>query len=410
MCSRSEKKQTCDEHQGHLSLKRQNKDSEGDEKQNVVVCFLSFMASKEDPSKIGWVWNGSENPFDKSKPPIWKNYSDVENLIIEEAFETNQAVVLLDYYRIDLKKKLQISISDPNKQRQIQRIQRERNSNHLREDRFTFTPLNPKQPFGGLYGWISPFIKQIIAELHIQRDKLPSKDQKTMSVVINRAAEGIIQEANELGLKCEGEKLAKKLLEVQSAGPQKIWERCAFLYSLQSFLYKKLNEIMRLIGNKEHEQTWRNKVPTLGPFALLLWDNPSTSLPTPPGTTLFRGAFLEDQIIQGFVEDSSKEDKPMHSFPSFTSCSRIKEEAEKFGNVLFVMNIKHAFTVDLKPFSKYPYEEEQLLSPGSCFIVQHVDKIDQKKCHVHVDVIQQHRRLFFLFKFHFHQLNPFFRK
>ena len=351
----------------------------------------------EDPSRIGWVWNGSENPFDQSKPPIWKNYSDVENLIIEEAFENKQSLVLLDNYRIDLKKKLQISLIDPHKQRQIQRIQQERCSNHLREDRFTFTPVNPKQPFGGLYGWISPFIKQIIADLRIQREKLPSKDPKTMAMVIEKAAEGMIQEANEIKLKCEGEKLAKMLLAVKNDGPQKIWECCAFLYSLQSFLYKKLNEIMRLIGNEELEQTWRNKVSTLGPFALLLWDNPSNSLPTPPGTTLYRGAYLEDQIIQGFIKDSSKEDKPMHSFPSFTSCSRIKDEAEKFGNVLFIMNIKHAFTVDLKPFSNYPYEEEQLLSPGSCFIVQHVDQIDQKKCHVHVDVIQQHRRLFFLF-------------
>lgn len=355
----------------------------------------------EHPSRIGWVWNATPDPFDQSQKPIWKNYSDVENLILEEAYRDKQSFALLDNYRIDLNKKIQISLVDPHKQRQIKRIQREGSSNHLREDRFTFTPVNPKQPFGGLYGWISPFIKRTIAQLNIQRDRLPSKDPETMSMVIRKAAEGILQEAKELQQNREGEKLAKDLLEVQNDGAQKIWERCAFIYSLQSFLYLKLNEIMRFIGNKEHENTWTSKVSTLGPFALLLWDNPSVSLPTPPGTTLYRGANLVEQVIEGFIQDLSSEDKPMHSFPSFTSCSRLRSEAERFGNVLFIMNIKHAFTVDLKPFSKYPYEEEQLLSPGSCFIVQRVEKFDGNKCHVHVDVIQQHRRLFhcvFLFR------------
>ena len=357
----------------------------------------SGLQSDASSSDNAWVWNGNEDPFDKSMPPTWKNYSDLENIIIEEAYNKHQPSAKLDKYYIDFKRNLQIFRNDPSKIRQVKRTTEYRNSNHLREGRFTHIPLNPKQPFAGLYGWISPFIKEVVRDLNITRDRLPSKDQQTRSLVINRAATGFIEEGKLLERKCEGEILAEMLLSVKNDSAQKVWDRCAYLYSLECFLYKKLNETMRLIGSQEHEQNWRSKVRTLGPFALLLWDNPSNTTPTPPGTTLYRGADLPIEAISAFIDDCSKEDKPMRSFPSFTSCSRNQAKAEDFGNVLFHMNIKHAFTVDVKPFSKYPDEEEELLSPGCCFIIKKVEKKSKDKYWVYVDVIQQHRRKLFCF-------------
>lgn len=266
----------------------------------------------------------------------------------------------------------------------MKRITRNRDS-HLREDRFTFTPLDPKQPFADLYGWISPFIKEIVKDFNITKEKLPSKDQTTMLMVIDRAAAGIVEEAKLLGRRCEGEKLAKILLDKKQAGAKEVWNCCAYLYSFQCFLYKILNETMRLIGSEDHEHIWRSKVRTLGLFASLLWDNPSTYKPSSPGITLYRGAFLTDQVISTFIDDCSEEDKPMRSFPSFTSCSRIEKEANRFGNVLFIMNIK--------PFSDYPgEEEEELLSPSCCFIVQQVLKKSPSKYWIYADLIQQHSR------------------
>jgi hypothetical protein len=150
---------------------------------------------------------------------------------------------------------------------------------------------------------------------------------------------------------------------------------------------------MRLIGNEEHEQIWRNRVLTLGPFCLLLWDNPFNNKTTGKGTVLYRGAILSKEQVSSFENDCSKEKKPSHSFQSFTSCSRNRNVAELFGSVLFIMTIQHAFSVDLQPFSQYHDEEEELLSPGVCFTVDRVEFDQHKNKYViYLDLLQQYRR------------------
>ncbi len=68
--------------------------------------------------------------FDKFKPIEWKN----------------------DY--IDFKSKLQISNNEKNK-----RITCNRDYTHLRKDRFTFTPINLKQVFNGLYDQLDRWVR-----------------------------------------------------------------------------------------------------------------------------------------------------------------------------------------------------------------------------------------------------------
>jgi hypothetical protein len=358
--------------------------------------------SSDTSTRVQWMWNSSVKPFSKPTPDEWKPYEDVENMIIEEAFSTGEPYARLDGYYIDFKHKLQVSNDDDNKQRPIKRKVCNGDDSHVREERFTFTPINPKRPFGGLYGWISPFIKATAKDLKIAREQLPSKDKRTVSMVVEKAALGIIETGNEVGKPVLAAKLAKLLLEKKDAAMEDVWKCCAFLYSMESFLYKKLNEIMRLIGDEEHEQEWRNKVHTLGPFCLLLWDNPFEQKTTKRGTILYRGANLTDDLISSFQDDCSKTDKkPVRSFQSFTSCSRNQAKADQFGNVLFIMEVKHAFTVDLKPFSNYPSEEEELLSPGICFIVDSVKCDPDKNKHmINLSLVQQYRRkllyIFFL--------------
>ena len=193
------------------------------------------------------------------------------------------------------------------------------------------------------------------------------------SMIVEKAALGILEEGKNVGKPVQAEELANILMEKKNAGMKEVWKCCAHLYSLESFLYKILNETMRLIGSGEHEQIWRNRVRTLGPFCFLLWDNPFGDKTTERGTVLYRGAKFSEQEISAFKDDCSKASKPSRSFPSFTSCSRNRAKAELFGNVLFIMTVKHAFSVDLKPFSEYPDEEEELLSPGVCFTVDYVE-------------------------------------
>jgi hypothetical protein len=350
------------------------------------------MSAPSDPSTdVQWMWNASINPFSKSQQAEWSPYSDVESIIIEKRFKAGEGHAVFDNYHIDFKRKLQISNDDKNKQRPVKRIVRNKDEIPLRQERFTFTPISPKRPFAGLYGWISPFIRAVAKDLNITKDQLPSKDETTVPMIVEKAALGIIEEGKKVGRQCEGEKLAKILREKIDAGMKEVWKCCAYLYSMESFLYKKLNEIMRLIGDEEHEQEWRNKVHTLGPFCLLLWDNPSNYKTTKRGTIFYRGATLTAEQISSFKDDCSKKKKPFRSFPSFTSCSRSRAKAEPFGNVLFIMTVKHAFTVDLKPFSEYPDEEEELLSPSVCFTVDRVEK-HKKKHEIYLTLVQQHCR------------------
>ncbi|CAF3674406.1 unnamed protein product [Adineta steineri] len=57
----------------------------------------------------------------------------------------------------------------------------------------------------------------------------------------------------------------------------------------------------------------------------------------------------------------------LYSLESFLY-KRNRNKADEFGNVLLIMTVTHAFTVDLKPFSEYS-DEEELLSTGVCFTV-----------------------------------------
>ena len=329
-----------------------------------------------------WMWKSNPNPWSKSEPAVWSHYSDVENLIIEEAFSNKLSDAMLDDYYIDFKHKVQISSDDDNKQRPVQRVQCNREEKHLREDRFTTDPISPKRPFGGEYGWVSPFIIEVRRYLGLRRNQLPSKDEDIVPMIVEKAASGIIEEGKQIGKRCEAGKLANLLREKKDKGIEEVWKCCAYLYSLESFLYKKLNEATRLIGSNDHEKVWRRKVRTLGPFCLLLWDNPfNKKLKT--NMTLYRGAKLTDDQI-AIYKNMAGDLEEYRSFQSFTSCSRNPQMAENFqnANVLFVMEVLFAFTVDVSIISQYPHEEEELITPGVGFNVQRVEFDNDTKKHV----------------------------
>ena len=215
---------------------------------------------------VEWMWKSNPDPFDKTQPEEWSHYSDVENLIIEEAFSTKQHKVLIDDYCIDFDKKVQISKNDPDKQRHVKRMVRNREDKHLREERFVDAPIHGKRPFGGAYGWVSPFIVEVRRHLCLQPEQLPSKDPTLIPILVEKAALGIIEEGNQIGRPREAEHLAKALLKMKGKKMKEVWQCCAYLYSLEGFLYKKLNEAMRLVGDGEKEEVWRNKVTDTGSF------------------------------------------------------------------------------------------------------------------------------------------------
>jgi hypothetical protein len=357
--------------------------TEQDEQSSVSTISLT---------RIEWIWQSNPDPCSTSQSAKWSYYSDVENLIIEEAFSAKQTRAMLDDYYIDFKHSIQISNNGDKKQRPVKRVVCKREDKHLREEHFLPDPIAPKRPDGGEYGWVSPFILQVRKELNLElTEQLPSQDETIVPMIVEKAALGIIEEGKKIRKQCEGEQMAKLLIEKKDKGIKEVWKCCAYLYSLTSFLFKTLNETMRFIGSEDHEQVWRSKSRTLGPFCLLLWDDPFNDK-LHREMTLYRGANLTDEQIATYI-DCSQRPMEYRSFQAFTSCSRNRAVAEMYsGNVLFIMEVLYAFTADLSPFSQYRDEEEELVTPGVCFSVQSMEFDENTNKHlIYMKLRQRYR-------------------
>ena len=324
---------------------------------------------------VEWMWKANSDPF-SNEPARWNHYSDVENMIIEKAYSNKQSKVISDDYYIDFNDNIQISNQDSYKQRPVKRVVRNREDKHLREERFMDLPVGSGPSFGGQYGWVSPFIVEVRRYLGLKPEELPSKKPDLVPMLVEKAAQGIVQEGKHIRKQREAEEMVSILLEKKHKGIEEVWRCCAYLYSLESFLYKTLNAAMRLVGSKDDGNVWRSKVRTLGPFCLLLWDDPFNKK-MKSDIELYRGANLKPEQIDTYKEMAKDEDK-YGSFQGFSSCSRNRAKAEEFGNVLFIMKVLFAFIGDLSELSEYPNEEEELVTPGVCFRVERVE-YDQKK-------------------------------
>jgi hypothetical protein len=194
------------------------------------------------------MWKSNADPFSKSEPSEWRFYSDVENMIIEEAFTTGKTHAILDDYHIDFQSKLQICNNDVNKQRPVKRMVCNRDETRLREERFTPNPVAPDRPYGGLYGFISSFIKEVIKDLNLTKEQLPSKVKKVIPMIVEKVAQGIVEEGKKIGKQHEAEMIAKYLMEKKKAGMKEVWKCCAYLYSLESFfLLVSFNKLLGIL-------------------------------------------------------------------------------------------------------------------------------------------------------------------
>ena len=171
-------------------------------------------------SRIQWVCNANADPSSPSQEKEWKRFSDVENMIIEEAFQAGRSHVDLDNCSIDFKDGTAILNTEDNTEYSV-----------------NYFPIHPKQPFGGLYGWISPFIREVAKDLNMTPDHLPSKDKRIVPMIVAKAALGIIEEGKILRKQCEAEKMANLLMEVKDAGMKAVWMRCAHLYTWDGIIH-----------------------------------------------------------------------------------------------------------------------------------------------------------------------------
>ncbi|CAF3192610.1 unnamed protein product [Rotaria socialis] len=321
-------------------------------------------ASSSSRTRIEWLWKSNKDPWSSTEPEEWSVFSDVEIAIIEDGFQRKLSEVLLDSYHIDFQRSVQISNVNANQQRPVKRIDKTRSTAEvrLREARFMPNPINPSTPFTAQTNLLM-FFGEFYKHYDITNDQ-NLNDPNTIRMLIEKAAEGIIIEGKLVGKQKEAEWIAEQLLKMKDANQDEIWQCCAHIYTMESFLYQKMNEYMRLAGDKQHEELWKSKILTFGPFAFLLSALKTTKKYSK--MTVYRGANLSDDLISKYRDNLDA----YLTFPAFTSTSRNRAKAEQFGNVLFAINISTLDGADVSSYSAYPDEEETLLSFDFAFYIR----------------------------------------
>ncbi|CAF3127335.1 unnamed protein product, partial [Rotaria sp. Silwood2] len=196
-----------------------------------------------------WLWKSNTDPWSAKEEAKWSRYSDIENEIIEEAYQNKKDVALLDDYHIDLANRIQISNTNVNNQRPVKRSEINRgDEGRLREQRFFSSPIHPKAPFyfREAYRIRSFFLEETFARINFQGWSTKAKIE-----IVDEAARGLIEEGKLAGKQREAEWMAKELMRVREDNLVTIWKCCIRLYTMESFLYRKLNETMRLAGSED---------------------------------------------------------------------------------------------------------------------------------------------------------------
>lgn len=331
------------------------------------------MASRASRPRVTWMWKSDSTPWGSSGSEQWTSYSDVETAIIEEAYQKKSPEVLLDEYHINFKNMVQISNKNESHQRPIKRADRSQLSSQvkLREERFTANPIHPATPFADQRALLS-FNNEFYKIYDIIEDTSLNKPE-TRRMMVEKAAEGIITEGKLVGKQKEAEWMAQELLKAKNSTDKELWEVCAHLYTMESFLYKKMNEYMRLCGDKSQLDVWKRKIATFGPLAYLI--SMLTYNPDYKKLYVYRGANLSDDLIQKYRDNIGA----YMMFPACTSTSRNKAVAEQFGNVLFVLHVSTMDGFDVSPYSDFPEEEEMLLKSDYAFYIRSCTFDNNKK-------------------------------
>lgn len=88
------------------------------------------------------MWKANSDPWSTTEYDEWKNLSDIESMMIEDAFETKQDVAFLDDYHTVLSTNVQISNYDVSKQRPVKRATMgELKNRPLRQTRSMSNPI-----------------------------------------------------------------------------------------------------------------------------------------------------------------------------------------------------------------------------------------------------------------------------
>ncbi len=360
---------------------------------SAVSAFLPRASIPHRPQNFQWCWNSCPDLCNDDED--WREYADVENEIIEDAFNANKEDVEIDGdYVINLKRQVQYRKGENDEQRAIKRVQFEtkRVKVRLGTERFSL-PVTPARSTTSsstasdkpteTYRLIENcFGVADFPETYFRNEVLNT--WKSLAHVVEEAISGIMKEGARLSKSNQAKWLAEQLRAVQQFGksfgaeqqsrhPSKIGQMCVFLYTKDSFWYKLINSILRDPNTITCEH-----VKTFGPFCWLL-DRYIGGHAEEDSVTDYRGVTLSDEQRKEFMRADE-----MVTFASFTSTTKNRMVAEMYsGNSLLIMDIRGSPRgEDISSLSNFPDEEEYLLWTGTAFKFFKYEYDSVKKQHI----------------------------
>ncbi|CAM4807837.1 unnamed protein product [Rotaria magnacalcarata] len=329
------------------------------------------MTAKDFVSSVTWLWKTNKNDpwYFPEKEEIetdkWTSYSNIETVKIEEKYQEKATEVILNDYRIDFKHFVHISNWNGKRERLVKRVTcdigpRKNQTESQRNEWLLPTPLPLTKSFGqwGKNG-LRCFLLDVESCFNLRSSSLQHESIRRQ--MVEKAAEGLITEGDE-----KSKEMAQELINIKNGTLEEVAKKCAFLYTKESFLYRKLNELS-----------------TFGSFALFLSALPEHG--SKDKMTVYRSANLTEDMIDQYREAEGSADHM--TFPAFTSTTRNSVVAEIYdGNVLFKIDIiPYADAVDVSSYSNFPDEEEMLLNSYFSFSIQScIFDIITKKWTIHL--------------------------
>lgn len=153
------------------------------------------LQSCQHSERIQWMWKANEKVFDLTQEAEWTIYTDVDNQIIEQAYQKRMPEALLDQYHVNFEHLMQISNKDERQQRPVKQVTVDTSQQRLRKERFLAKPLTPSKPFSD--SDCRDFFHATETHFNISSDW--DENEEEVRMLVDKAAEGILIEGKLLG-------------------------------------------------------------------------------------------------------------------------------------------------------------------------------------------------------------------
>jgi len=385
------------------------------------IAYESHNDSESESEKdFLFFWKANIEPWEIKELPNWAPYDQEDQYILSQAYNTfliDQTQNKVDLKKpadhfIDLSQMMQFNKIDSYKCRQIQRSFPGQIKNIVRINRFNTKAKNyqynidfmgekvlnqydysfffrnieqqKKKKFNKIYFCVFP---ENPCELELEESLSFFDDNSIIQISLEDLKLNLIQEMNTISK--EGEKNQKihsalnYKLEIEKIKDLKSFcKQIVHIYTMEGFLYKKLNHFLRKLDQKEFQNIKYYYISLLSCFKYI---NQNTQINMNQNLIVYRASRCSDEEFKKYeVNNNSKIIRVFKEFLStssdhLVSMNLFKKNDPNFKEFLWEISIpseiikyESSYFADISKYSQYPSEKELLIRSGA--VIQ-IDKI-----------------------------------